>query len=88
MVNAALFSSNTDEWATPQNIFDSLNAEFSFNLDVCATANNHKCERYYTQEQDGLKQMWGGIESTVTRLIVILLAGLKRLTTRALSLIL
>ena len=60
MVNAALFSSNTDEWATPQNIFDSLNAEFSFNLDVCATANNHKCERYYTQEQDGLKQAWGG----------------------------
>lgn len=60
MVNAALFSSNTDEWATPQNIFDSLNAEFSFNLDVCATANNHKCERYYTQEQDGLKQTWGG----------------------------
>lgn len=88
MVNAALFSSNADEWATPQNIFDILNAEFSFNLDVCATANNHKCERYYTQEQDGLKQAWGGIESTVTRLIVILLAGLKRLTTRALSLIL
>ena len=88
MVNAALFSSNTDEWATPQNIFDSLNAEFDFNLDVCATANNHKCERYYTQEQDGLKQAWGGIECIVTRRIVILLAGLKRLTTRALSLIL
>ena len=88
MVNAALFSSNTDEWATPQKVYDSLNAEFNFNLDVCATANNAKCKNFFTQNDNGLSKNWGGIESTVTRLIVISLAGLKRHTTRALSLIL
>lgn len=59
-MNKALFSSNSDEWATPQEIFDSLNAEFHFTLDAAATAENHKCERYYTAEQDALKQSWGG----------------------------
>ena len=59
-MNKALFSSNSDEWATPQEIFDSLNAEFHFTLDAAATAENHKCERYYTAEQNGLKQSWGG----------------------------
>lgn len=59
-MNKALFSSNSDEWATPQEIFDSLNAEFHFTLDAAATVENHKCERYYTAEQNGLKQSWGG----------------------------
>jgi site-specific DNA-methyltransferase (adenine-specific) len=60
MVNSALFSSNSDEWATPDFLFEDLNKEFSFNLDVCATANNHKCPRYFTKEDDGLAQTWGG----------------------------
>lgn len=54
------FSSNSNEWATPQEFFDTLNKEFDFNLDPCATDENHKCERYYTEEQDGLKQSWNG----------------------------
>lgn len=60
MVNQALFSSSSDEWSTPQHIFDSLDAEFDFNLDPCATESNHKCETFYTAEIDGLKQKWGG----------------------------
>ena len=60
MVNQALFSSNSDEWATPQHIFDSLDAEFNFNLDPCATESNHKCDTFYTAKTDGLKQNWGG----------------------------
>ena len=59
-MNKVLFSSNSDEWSTPQNIYSSLNAEFGFNLDPCATNENHKCERYFTKEQNGLLQKWGG----------------------------
>ena len=51
---------NSDEWATPQYLFDELNAEFNFTLDVAATDENHKCDKYYTQETDGLSKNWGG----------------------------
>ena len=60
MLNKALFSSNSDEWATPVKIFNELNNEFNFNLDVCATDDNHKVERYFTQAENGLIQSWGG----------------------------
>lgn len=55
------FSSKTDEWETPQNLFDKLNAIHKFTLDVCATKDNAKCIEYYTRENDGLKQPWDGI---------------------------
>ena len=56
-----LTSSNTDEWPTPDYIFDELNKEFNFNLDVCATDHNHKCDQYFTKEIDGLSQDWKGV---------------------------
>ncbi len=52
------FSSATCEWATPQWLFDELNAEFSFTLDPCATSDNAKCSKYFTIAEDGLKQSW------------------------------
>ena len=55
-----MFSSANEVWATPQDFFDKLNHEFGFNLDPCATAENHKCPRFFTEEDDGLKQDWGG----------------------------
>ena len=55
-----MFSSATGEWETPQDIFDELDAIFHFTLDVCATPENTKCDKFYTKEQDGLKQKWGG----------------------------
>lgn len=55
-----LFSSNSDDWHTPQELFDELDSEFHFNLDPCADDNNHKCDKYFTKEQDGLSQSWGG----------------------------
>ena len=58
MINSALFSSKSDEWATPQYVFDELNREFNFTLDPCANINNHKCEKYYTIEQNGVLQNW------------------------------
>ena len=55
-----MFSSTTGEWETPQDLFDELNEIFHFTLDVCATPENTKCEKYFTKEQNGLKQNWGG----------------------------
>lgn len=48
------------EWGTPQDLFDQLHAEFDFTLDVAASHLNHKCDRYFTEETDGLKQDWAG----------------------------
>lgn len=56
-----MFSSETDLWSTPQDFFDSVSKEFQFNLDVCASKENAKCDKYYTKEDDGLKQQWHGI---------------------------
>ena len=58
-------SSKTCEWATPQKLFDDLNAEFHFTVDVAADDTNHKCERYYTIKDDGLSHSWGGATSMV-----------------------
>lgn len=57
-MNRILFSSKTDLWSTPQSLFDELNKEYHFTLDVCALPENAKCGQYYTPEQDGLKQSW------------------------------
>jgi phage N-6-adenine-methyltransferase len=54
------FSSQTDLWATPQSFFDSCNRIFHFTVDVCATPENAKCARYFTQQDDGLAQEWTG----------------------------
>lgn len=58
MVSKALFSSDSTEWETPQSLFNKLNSEFAFTLDVCATDDNHKCDKYFTKQQDGLIQDW------------------------------
>lgn len=55
-----MFSSKSNDWATPQDLFDNLNEEFIFTLDPCASAGNAKCQKYFTQKQDGLKQDWQG----------------------------
>lgn len=54
------FSSKTNEWATPQDFFDALNREFQFTLDPCATSENAKCEKFFTEEDNGLAQQWIG----------------------------
>lgn len=52
------FSSKTDDWATPQDLFDKLNNHFNFTLDVCASDDNAKCSEYFTVDDDGLQQDW------------------------------
>jgi len=57
--NNGRYNGNGREWATPPEVFDPLHAEFRFTLDVCATSENAKLPRYFTEEQDGLTQDWG-----------------------------
>lgn len=52
------YSSKTNEWSTPQDFFDELDKEFNFTLDPCSTSENAKCVKYFTAEDDGLKQDW------------------------------
>ena len=52
------YSSKTNEWSTPQDFFDELDKEFNFTLDPCATSENAKCNKYFTVEDNGLKQDW------------------------------
>lgn len=60
MNKEVMFSSKSDQWATPQDFFDKLNEEFCFTLDPCADAENHKVENYFTVDDNGLLQNWGG----------------------------
>jgi phage N-6-adenine-methyltransferase len=55
-----MFSSKSDNWPTPQDLFDTLDAEFHFDLDPCASPANAKCARYFTVTNDGLDQEWTG----------------------------
>lgn len=60
MARAHMPQAQSVEWATPYDLFDELNAEFDFTLDPCASAENAKCEKFYTKEEDGLAQSWAG----------------------------
>ena len=53
-----MFSSEKEDWETPQDFFDNLNSEFGFTLDAAASLTNHKCDKYYSIENNGLEQEW------------------------------
>ena len=59
-MNSVFFSSKNDIWSTPQDFFDTLNEEFRFTLDACALSYNAKCKLFFTPQDDGLVQNWGG----------------------------
>ena len=60
-INPGMMTSTTPEWATPQDLFDDLDAKYGpFTLDPCATHDNAKCATYYTYFEDGLSQVWTG----------------------------
>ena len=52
------FSSKTNEWFTPDHVFNQLNDRFNFTLDSAATAKNTKCEKFYAEHDDGLSKCW------------------------------
>jgi phage N-6-adenine-methyltransferase len=60
MNTKVMFSSASDEWETPQDLFNELNAKYHLTLDVAASRTNAKCNQYFSAQQDGLKQKWIG----------------------------
>lgn len=52
------FTSKTDEWPTPKNLFAILDKEFRFTLDPCSTDENAKCSKHFTVRENGLSQDW------------------------------
>lgn len=66
-----LFSSDKNNWETPQALFDELNAKYHFTLDAAASLDNHKVDRFYTPETNGLAQDWGGRSSSAILHMVI-----------------
>ena len=47
-------SKPTDEWGTPLWLFEILDEEFKFKLDVCASKKNYKCAQYLDKESNAL----------------------------------
>tara|TARA_R100001129_G_scaffold87202_2_gene59458 strand:+ start:260 stop:742 length:483 start_codon:yes stop_codon:yes gene_type:complete len=60
MTESVHFMSKRSDWATPQDLFDKLNKQFNFDIDVCADVSNAKCKKYYSIEDDALSQTWKG----------------------------
>jgi phage N-6-adenine-methyltransferase len=60
-VNPSLFSSDSSEWETPQSLFDLLDDEFGFTVDVCASESNRKVQAFYSKADDALSLRWPGV---------------------------
>lgn len=59
--HAVHYSSATEEWGTPPELFAELAIEWGpFDLDVCASAVNAKCGRYFDRLANALVQRWRG----------------------------
>lgn len=58
--NRGRYYGNGRDWATPPELYEPLDAEFGFTLDPCATPETAKCNRYYTEAEDGLSKSWAG----------------------------
>lgn len=58
MNTAVMFSSARDDWETPQELFDTLDAEFRFDVDVAANARNRKCEIWFNEKENALIRDW------------------------------
>lgn len=66
MANAYMPVSQTDDWATPKDLWDGLNANYQFELDAAASMSNHLCDQWFgldhpdTYRRDGLSGKWQG----------------------------
>lgn len=57
-INSKMWSSDRQDWETPQALFDELNDEFHFSLDAAANADNFKVLPFYDEGCDGLMADW------------------------------
>lgn len=47
-----------DNYTTPPEIFDPLDAVYHFKYDIAAAHDNHRCAKYFTKEDDALSIKW------------------------------
>lgn len=59
-ISKTLFSSKKMDWETPQLFFEELNKKYKFDLDACASDDNHKVDNYFTEHDNALTKMWEG----------------------------
>ena len=59
-MNSVHYSSNSDEWETPQDFFNYWYNIFKFDIDVCASKENAKLDVYYDKSCNGLIKPWHG----------------------------
>lgn len=58
MITSGMMTSKTNEWTTPQSLFDDLDSTYHFTLDPCSTDENAKCAKHYTVKENGLDRDW------------------------------
>ena len=51
-------ASLSQEYETPDELFNILNNEFHFNIDICASEKNHKLDNYYSKNDDCFTKNW------------------------------
>ena len=59
-ISKALYSSASDEWRTPDSLFNYLDNIYDFTLDAAATDQNSKCPDYFTAQNSALTNNWRG----------------------------
>ena len=51
-------SFDKDTWETPQYLFNWLNSIYDFDIDLCASKENTKCDIWFDERDDSLIQRW------------------------------
>jgi site-specific DNA-methyltransferase (adenine-specific) len=59
MINESMFTSVSQDWCTPPDLYEELDKIYKFDLDPCASVGNAKCPYFFTKEEDGLSKDWG-----------------------------
>jgi len=59
MIDKVLFSSDKMDWETPDDFFDEQHERHGFTLDVCASTDNTKCDKFIDAETNALVVDWG-----------------------------
>ena len=59
--DANKFASKNQSWETPDDLFKKIDEVFHFDCDVCASPENAKCDKYYTEQDSCLLKEWSGV---------------------------
>lgn len=58
---AVMHSSKRSNWRTPRDLYNALDNQFQFQLDVAADDDNALCDEYLTEVEDGLLSDWSNV---------------------------